>query len=46
CTYNAYADDALVVSQMNLKDGGKQSLLRDEKMPDGSVHVIIFVDED
>ncbi|CAG8520018.1 13583_t:CDS:2, partial [Racocetra persica] len=31
---------------MNLKDEGKQPLLRDRKMPDGSVHVMTFVDED
>ena len=44
--HNAYADNALVVSRMNLKDGGKQPLLRDGKMPDGSPHIITFVDVD
>jgi hypothetical protein len=44
--HNAYADDALVVSRMNLKDGGKQPLLRDGKMPDGSPHTMTFMDAD
>ncbi|CAG8467208.1 5918_t:CDS:2 [Scutellospora calospora] len=46
CSHNAYANDALVVLQMNLKDEGKQPLLRDGKMPDSSVHIMTFVDED
>jgi hypothetical protein len=46
CNHNAYAEDALVVSRMNLKDGGKQPLLRNGKMPDGSPHNLTFVDVD
>jgi len=46
CNHNAFADDALVVSRMNLKDGGKQPLLRDGKMPDGSPHIMTFMDVD
>ncbi len=44
--HNAYANDALVVSRMNLKDGGKQSLLHNGKMPDGSPHIMTFIDAD
>jgi hypothetical protein len=44
--HNAYADDALVISRMNMKDGGKQPLLRNGKMPDGSPHIMIFTDID
>jgi len=46
CNHNAFADDALVVSRMNMKDGGKQPLLRDGKMPDGSPHIMTFTDVD
>jgi hypothetical protein len=46
CNHNAFADDALVVSRMNMKDGGKQPLLRNGKMSDGSPHVMTFVDID
>src|SRR6266540_1591138 len=46
CNHNAFADDALVVSRMNMKDGGKQPLLRDSKMPDGSPHIMTFTDVD
>jgi len=46
CNHAAFADDALIVSCMNLKDGGKQPLLRDGKMPDCSPHILTFVDVD
>jgi hypothetical protein len=46
CNHAAFADDALIVSRMNLKDGGKQPLLRDGQMPDGSPHILTFVDVD
>ena len=46
CNHNAFADDILVVSRMNIKDGGKQPLLCNDRMPDGSPHVIIFMDVD
>ena len=46
CNHNAFADDALVVSRMNMKDGRKQSLLCDGKMPDGSPHIMTFTDVD
>ncbi|CAG8761805.1 1594_t:CDS:1, partial [Cetraspora pellucida] len=45
CSHNTYTNDALVVSQMNLKNRSKQPLLRDEKMSEGSVYVITFVNE-
>ncbi|CAG8771321.1 20855_t:CDS:1, partial [Cetraspora pellucida] len=45
CSHNAYANNALIVLYMNLKDEGKQPLLRNKKMPDGSVYVMTFVDE-
>ncbi len=46
CNHNTYAEDALVVSWMNLKDGGKQLLLRNNKMSNGSSHNLTFVDVD
>ena len=46
CNHTAYAEDALVVSRMNLKDGGKQPLLRNGKMPDESPHNLTFGDVD
>ena len=46
CNHNAFADDALVVSRMNLKDDRKQPLLRDGKMPDGSSYIMTFMDVD
>lgn len=46
CNHNAFAEDALIVSRMNIKDGGKQPLLRNGKMPDGSPHVMTFTDVD
>src|SRR2546421_2224379 len=46
CNHTAYTEDALVVSRMNLKDGGKQPLLRNGKMPDGSPHIMTFIDAD
>ncbi|CAG8804668.1 14990_t:CDS:1, partial [Cetraspora pellucida] len=45
CSHNAYANNALVISQMNLKDRGKQSLFRDRKIPDDSVYIMTFVDK-
>jgi len=44
CNHNAFADDALMVSRMNMKDGGKQPLLRNGIMPDGSPHAMTFTD--
>jgi hypothetical protein len=38
--HNAMAEDALIVSRMNLKDGGRQPLLRNGKMPDGTPHIL------
>ena len=46
CNHNAYAENALVVLQMNLKDSNKQLLLCNGKMPDGSPHNLTFVDVD
>jgi hypothetical protein len=44
--HNAFADDALLVSRINMKDGGKQPLLRNGIMPDGSPHIMTFMDTD
>ncbi len=46
CNHNAFADDALVVSRINIKDRGKQLLLCDSKMPNNSSHIMTFTDVD
>ena len=33
-----------MVSRINMKDGGKQPFLHNGKMPDGSPHIITFID--
>lgn len=44
CNHNSFTEDALLVSQMNMSDSGKQLILRNGSKPDGSVHVMMFVD--
>ncbi|CAG8752763.1 5291_t:CDS:2, partial [Cetraspora pellucida] len=46
CNYNAFADNALVVTRMNMKDGSKQPLLCDGQKPNSSIHIMIFTDID
>ena len=46
CNHNTFAEDTLIVSRMNMKDGGKQPLLRTGKMPDSSPHIMMFTDVD
>ena len=46
CNHNVFAEDALMVSRINIKDSGKQLLLRNGKMPDGSPHIMTFTDVD
>ncbi|CAG8798766.1 9870_t:CDS:2, partial [Cetraspora pellucida] len=46
CNYNAFADNALVVTRINMKDGSKQPLLRNGQKPDGSTHIMMFTDID
>ena len=46
CNHNAFAEDALVVLRMNIKDGGKQLLLCNSKMLNGSPHIMMFVNID
>ncbi|CAG8741395.1 9333_t:CDS:2 [Cetraspora pellucida] len=46
CNYNAFADDALVVTRMNMKDSGKQPLLCNGQKPDGLTHFMTFTDID
>ncbi|CAG8712722.1 5679_t:CDS:2 [Cetraspora pellucida] len=46
CNYNTFPDDALVVTRMNMKDGGKQPLLHNGQKPDSSTHIIMFTDID
>ena len=43
CNHSAYADNALVVSQMNLKDSSKQLFLCDRKMFDSSPYTLTFI---
>ncbi|CAG8500799.1 16122_t:CDS:2, partial [Racocetra persica] len=42
--HGSFAEDALLVSQMGMKDGTKKLLLRDSTMPDGSKHIMIYID--
>jgi len=42
--YNAFANNALVVLRMNMKDDGKQPLLHNSRIPDSLSHIIIFTD--
>ncbi|CAG8511608.1 16605_t:CDS:2 [Racocetra persica] len=42
--YGSFAKDALLVSQMGMKDSTKKLLLHDDTMPDGSKHIIIYID--
>ncbi|CAG8617683.1 19841_t:CDS:2, partial [Cetraspora pellucida] len=44
CNHNAFADDVLVVTRINMKDSGKQSLLCNGQKPDGSTYIIMFTD--
>jgi len=44
CNYNAFADNALIVSRMNIKNGEKQPLLRNSIMLDSLPHSMIFTD--
>ncbi|CAG8830738.1 8401_t:CDS:2, partial [Racocetra persica] len=42
--YDSFAEDALLVSQIGMKDGTKKLLLHDNTMPDGSKHIMIYID--
>ncbi|CAG8474429.1 7366_t:CDS:2 [Racocetra persica] len=42
--YGLFAEDALLVSQMDIKDGTKKLLLYDDTMSDGSKHIMIYID--
>ncbi|CAG8790214.1 32521_t:CDS:2, partial [Racocetra persica] len=42
--YGSFAEDTLLVLQMGMKDGTKKLLLRDDTMPDGSKHIMIYID--
>ncbi|CAG8530115.1 5860_t:CDS:2, partial [Dentiscutata heterogama] len=42
--YGLFAKDALLVSQMNIKDGIKKLLLRDSTKPDSFKHIITYKD--
>ncbi|CAG8630666.1 13096_t:CDS:1, partial [Racocetra persica] len=42
--YSLFAEDALLVSQMGMKDGTKKPLLCDDTMPDGSKHIMTYID--
>ncbi|CAG8654420.1 14932_t:CDS:2, partial [Cetraspora pellucida] len=46
CNHNSFAEDALLVSQMNMKDGGKRPLLHNGRMCNSSIHIMTFVDQD
>ncbi|CAG8719141.1 33845_t:CDS:2 [Racocetra persica] len=43
--HGAFADDALLVSRINMGDGTKMPLLRDGTKPDGSTHVMTYIDD-
>ncbi|CAG8646463.1 4616_t:CDS:2, partial [Racocetra persica] len=43
--HGAFADDALLVSQMNMGNGTKMSLLHNSIKPDGSPHIMIYIDD-
>ncbi|CAG8829930.1 10167_t:CDS:2, partial [Cetraspora pellucida] len=42
--HSSFAEDALLVSQMGMKDSTKKPLLRDGTMPDGSKHIMTYID--
>ncbi|CAG8721551.1 29625_t:CDS:1, partial [Racocetra persica] len=42
--YGSFAEDALLVSQMGMKDGTKKLLLHDDTMPNGSKYIMIYID--
>ncbi|CAG8806572.1 5875_t:CDS:2, partial [Racocetra persica] len=42
--HGSFAEDALLVSQIGMKDGTKKPLLRDGTMPDGSKHIMTYID--
>ncbi len=44
CNHNAFIDDALVISRINMKNDGKQLLFYNSKMSDNLSHIIIFTD--
>ncbi|CAG8835966.1 37422_t:CDS:2, partial [Gigaspora margarita] len=46
CNHNVFADDALVIARMNMKDSSKQLLLHNGKKPDSSTHIMMFTDID
>ncbi|CAG8455845.1 7806_t:CDS:2 [Dentiscutata heterogama] len=46
CNHNSFAKDALLVSRINMKDGGKRPLLCNGRMHNGSIHIMTFVDQD
>ncbi|CAG8573952.1 26168_t:CDS:2, partial [Racocetra persica] len=41
--YGSFADDALLVLQIDMKDGTKKLLLRDDIMPDSSKHIMTYI---
>ncbi|CAG8794636.1 9975_t:CDS:1, partial [Cetraspora pellucida] len=42
--HKKFADNALLVSQIGMSDGTKKPLLRDGIKPDGSQHIMTYVD--
>ncbi|CAG8761877.1 20341_t:CDS:1, partial [Racocetra persica] len=42
--YGSFAKDALLVSQMGMKNGTQKPLLHDYTMPDGSKHIMTYID--
>ncbi|CAG8845099.1 34464_t:CDS:2, partial [Racocetra persica] len=42
--YGLFAEDALLVSQIGMKDGTKKLLLHDDTMSDSSKHIMIYID--
>ncbi|CAG8841161.1 2324_t:CDS:2, partial [Racocetra persica] len=42
--HGSFAEDALLVLQIGIKDGTKKPLLRDSTMPDGSKHIMTYID--
>ncbi|CAG8485078.1 5056_t:CDS:2 [Cetraspora pellucida] len=43
--HGAFANNALMVSQMNMSDGTKMPLLHNNTKPDGSIHVMTYIDD-
>ncbi|CAG8512942.1 4101_t:CDS:2, partial [Racocetra persica] len=43
--HSVFAKDALLVSQMNMGDGTKMPLLHNSIKPDGSLHIMTYIDD-